>query len=241
MSRLLYIRHAQASFLKENYDQLSDLGYRQSAVLGKYLVQTGLMPDKIYIGPLQRHWQTYEKVREVYLEQGIPLPEPILLDGLREHQGMEVMARVLPQLVERYVHARQWLKAAEADPATKRKNHLRIFTWFMQEWAADRLDIDHPDDLEPWSVFRENVRQGMEQIISDKEKGLTVAAFTSGGTIAASLGYVLEMTKEERVVELNGKVKNTSISSFLFSEGKVSLQSFNEVPHLVEKSLITYV
>ena len=34
MSELHLVRHAQASFGSDNYDQLSDLGHRQSRLLG---------------------------------------------------------------------------------------------------------------------------------------------------------------------------------------------------------------
>ena len=241
MSRLLYIRHAQASFMKADYDQLSDLGYEQSSILGKHLVQSELKFDKIYVGPLKRHWQTLSKVKESYEQAGHAFPEPIQLEDLKEHRGMEVMARVIPELVEKYDHVKKWADEAAANPKMKKKNQLRIFTWFMQEWASDRLDINHPEDLDTWAAFRAGASRAIETIIADQERGLTVAAFTSGGTIAASLGHVLEMEKEERVIELNGKVKNTSITQFLFFNGKVSLQSFNEVPHLTKKELVTYV
>jgi broad specificity phosphatase PhoE len=154
---------------------------------------------------------------------------------------MEVMARLLPQLIEQYEVVQKWTDEAQENPALRKKNHLRIFTWFMKRWAADQIELEHPADLEPWSVFRKRVSLGMEKIISDQGKGLNIAVFTSGGTVAASLGHALEMEKEERIVELNGIVKNTSMTTFLFSSGRVSLQSFNEVPHLSEKELITYV
>lgn len=241
MSRLLYIRHAQASFMKENYDQLSDLGFRQSLILGQHLVASNYRFNKIYVGPLVRHWQTMEKVQEAYTAKGISLPEPVQIEELKEHQGMEVMARLLPQLIAQYDVVKKWTDEAQENPTLRKKNHLRIFTWFMKRWAADQIELAHPADLEPWSVFRKRVSQGMEKIISDQEKGLNIAVFTSGGTVAASLGHALEMEKEERIVELNGIVKNTSMTTFLFSSGRVSLQSFNEVPHLSEKELITYV
>jgi hypothetical protein len=36
MGRLLLIRYAQASFLSQNYDKLSDLGEKQARLLGEY-------------------------------------------------------------------------------------------------------------------------------------------------------------------------------------------------------------
>ena len=45
MAELYLIRHAQASFGAENYDQLSDLGHQQSQSLGKALADQGVSPD----------------------------------------------------------------------------------------------------------------------------------------------------------------------------------------------------
>ena len=36
MAQLTIVRHAQASFGSDNYDQLSDLGFQQSTWLGEY-------------------------------------------------------------------------------------------------------------------------------------------------------------------------------------------------------------
>ena len=43
MSRLFLIRHAQASFLSENYDQLSDHGIDQAKILGESLASNEII------------------------------------------------------------------------------------------------------------------------------------------------------------------------------------------------------
>lgn len=43
MSELYLVRHAQASFGAANYDQLSDLGHRQSRWLGEHLKNAMLL------------------------------------------------------------------------------------------------------------------------------------------------------------------------------------------------------
>ena len=52
MSRLFLIRHAQASFLSENYDQLSDHGIDQAKILGESLASNEFIFDKIDSGTL---------------------------------------------------------------------------------------------------------------------------------------------------------------------------------------------
>ena len=54
MSRIYFIRHAQASYLQKNYDKLSEMGEVQSGELGKYLKNSAVHFDKYFVGPLHR-------------------------------------------------------------------------------------------------------------------------------------------------------------------------------------------
>ena len=95
MSRLLYFRHAQASYGKADYDQLSPQGYKQSELLGEHLAQQKVHFDHLYIGPLKRHYQTLSKVQEAYAKYNLPLPDPIELLELEEHRGPDILKSCL--------------------------------------------------------------------------------------------------------------------------------------------------
>ena len=243
MSKLLYIRHGQASFMAKNYDQLSDLGYRQSKVLGEHLVEKGVRFDKIYVGPLKRHQQTFEMVQEAYSENGMALPEPILMPELIEHRGPAVYRHMLPTLLETDEKLQMWDAEVKANPKMLKRNHLRMFHHTLEMWARGDFNGNHPEHLQNWTDFRAMVTRGLKQILKENTdtSGLTIAAFTSGGTVSAAMGEVLQMEKEEKIMELNGTVYNTAVTEFLFSKGKIGLKSFNTIPHLIEKELITYV
>ena len=60
MSELFLIRHAQASFGAENYDQLSELGHRQSRWLGEYLSIRDIHFDHVMLGDMVRHRETLD-------------------------------------------------------------------------------------------------------------------------------------------------------------------------------------
>jgi hypothetical protein len=65
MGTLYLVRHGQASFGADDYDQLSELGRRQSVRLGEYLArQQGHAFDAVLTGTLRRHAQTWEGIRE---------------------------------------------------------------------------------------------------------------------------------------------------------------------------------
>src|SRR6267378_8368319 len=86
MGRLLLIRHAQASFLSQNYDKLSDLGEKQALLLGKYWARRNIGFDRACTGPGVRHKDTARLARDACLHAGLQLPEPLppkllLFDG----------------------------------------------------------------------------------------------------------------------------------------------------------------
>ena len=64
MGTLYLVRHGQASFGAEDYDQLSDLGRQQSRQLGAYLQSRGLAFERVLTGSLRRHAQTLEGICE---------------------------------------------------------------------------------------------------------------------------------------------------------------------------------
>ena len=60
MSVLTLIRHGQASFFADNYDQLSELGERQARALGEYWARRELKFDEVYTGPRVRQSHSAE-------------------------------------------------------------------------------------------------------------------------------------------------------------------------------------
>ena len=62
MANLLVIRHGQASFGAENYDQLSPLGQRQADLTGEFLAQMGVKFSAAYSGDLSRQRETGQRV-----------------------------------------------------------------------------------------------------------------------------------------------------------------------------------
>lgn len=239
MSDIRFIRHAQASFGSDNYDQLSDFGFQQSKLLGKYFVKSNQQFDHIYIGPLRRQRETYETVKAEYNKAGLHIPDAQVLDGLAEHRGPQVLKAVTPQLIKNYENVRAWFADTEKNPDHKIRNHFKVFNFFMMNWATGTLDIELPDHQD-WHSFKAEVKSAVEQIMTESGRGVTVGAFTSGGTISAIMGYALEMQNEARIIEMNDSVINTSISDFMFSKGRLSMRQFNRVPHL-KQEMITYV
>ena len=66
MSILHLVRHGQASFGADDYDNLSPKGVQQSIELGKALTKQQSTFDHVIVGPHRRHIQTFEGIKEGY-------------------------------------------------------------------------------------------------------------------------------------------------------------------------------
>ncbi len=237
MSKIHFFRHAQASFMADDYDKLSPHGEKQSVELGRYLVERGRHFDKIFVGPLKRQQHTYQIVADIYAKHKKEIPKPIIIEGLKEHAGTEAMKAAMPELMQNHPKVQAWLEEVKVNPRLKRRNNLLAFQYFMEEWAEGKIN---PEGVEPWSVFREIVRGGLNTVLENTGKGERVGVFSSGGTISAIAAESLKIEDERRVLAMNFSIRNTSFSTFFYSKNQLNLLSLNEIPHLTDK-MITFV
>src|SRR3990167_9996143 len=92
MGNLYLVRHGQASFGAADYDNLSELGHRQSVRLGQYFADRKLQFDAVLTGTLKRHAQTWTGIAE---GAGLDL-QPLLWPGLNEFDSAAVIAAIHP-------------------------------------------------------------------------------------------------------------------------------------------------
>src|SRR4051812_44051919 len=102
MSMLSLVRHGQASFFSDNYDQLSPLGEQQARLLGEYWVRRGVRFDEIYTGPRVRQIETAALAGEAFAKAGLPWPEPQFLDELDEHQVDRLIKLAMERIVKEH-------------------------------------------------------------------------------------------------------------------------------------------
>ncbi len=231
------VRHGQASFGGPAYDQLSALGEEQARALGDAWAAQAVRVDRVYIGPLRRHRQTHDAAAAAYRAQGLEWPDPVLLPQLNEHHGMAVLEQRLPMLIEHDPAVRQLVERHQAGDEAASQSYLRLFQQTTQQWARGELQVPDP---EPWSAFRERVMAAIEQIRRENAGGKTVAAFTSGGVVAAAVGLAFKLD-DEQVMALSWVVRNGSSTEFLFSTGRWSLHTFNATTPFARADLLTYV
>jgi hypothetical protein len=63
--------------------------------------------------------------------------------------------------------------------------------------------------------------------------------FTSGGFIGTAVHLALGAS-DRSALEVNWRIRNCSLTEFVFSGDRLSLDSFNIVPHLEDPALWTY-
>jgi broad specificity phosphatase PhoE len=232
MSVIYVIRHAQASFGRENYDRLSDLGVKQAEILGDYLGHLGLEFDAVYSGTLDRQKDT----AEVALGR---MPGQARYDlrietGLSEYDAEAVVTSQLPAMIE----ADPTL-TRDVERMTERRPFQRVFEGAMLRWVSGRYDVN---GVETWQAFSSRVRKAIGEIMAENGRRKKVVVFTSGVPHCATVQMAIGVTTEV-AVRLNWQLKNTSVSEFKYNDKGIFLSSFNSVHHLwdrKEPELLTY-
>ena len=237
MSKIYFFRHAQASLGSDNYDVLSEKGELQALELGKYLISKKYYFDKIYVGTLRRQQHTYEIISEVYKKNNLNIPDPIILEGLNEHQATEAMKTEMPKMISSDAYLIKLWKEIELNPEKKNGNMMLGFKYFLNLWVNEKIIVK---GIIPWKDFRKNVRNGLKIILKNTNSNENIGVFSSGGTISSITAESLNIKEEMKIADLNFSIRNTSFTSFLYSREKFNLLSFNELPHL-KKEMITYV
>ena len=237
MSILFLVRHGQASFYNDNYDQLSPLGETQGRILGNHWAALGMKFDRVYVGPRWRHQQTHAAFASIYQRQEIHLPEPEPLSELDEHQGVEIMKQVLPTLANQDPVLKALINAPETEGMANYPASFKTFKRVMTLWIHDELEID---GFQSWVAFRTQARQAIEKIMTTNSGGKTIVAFTSTGPIAVAVGDALNL-EDEQILDLSWNVRNASYTEFKFSGKRLSLSTFNAASHFQKPELLTYV
>ena len=237
MSKIYIFRHAQASLGSDNYDVLSNKGELQAHELGKYLVSKKYKFDKIYVGSLRRQQHTFEIISKEYNKNNLSIPEPIVLEGLNEHQATEAMKSEIPKMIKSDPFIKSLWKEIELSPENKNEKFMLGFKYFLNLWVENKIIVE---GIIPWRDFRKNVRSALNIILKNTKKNQNIGVFSSGGTISSITAESLKICDEMKIADLNFSIKNTSFTSFYHNKEKFNLLSFNEIPHL-DKNMITFV
>ncbi len=232
MGAIHLVRHGQASFGAEDYDQLSPLGQEQSRLLGVWQRECGLSIDGVVTGSLKRHQQSAQACVDEFCR--IPQADWTLNAGFDEFNHHEVLQRFIAELAEQPT-ADQELTQSDSP----RKTFQKIFARATARWVAGQHDEEY---AESWTVFRARCRAALNAVIDAAGTSRDIWIFTSGGAITGILQDLLEIP-DSRILGINWTLVNGGVTKLLYRPGQISLCYLNNHAHLEKHhrpELITY-
>lgn len=210
MGTLYLVRHGQASFGAADYDQLSELGGKQSERLGRYWRERNITFDAVYTGTLRRHAQTWAGIA-AGADYG---NNAIALEGLNEYDSEAVIAAIHPQPLQK--------------PETPEmvRHHFRLLRDGLRQWMNG---VVSPRGMPSYADFQAGVGDALERVRRNHDGNVLIVS--SGGPISTAVGHVLGTTPET-TIELNLRIRNSALTQFDYNPKRHSLISFNTLPHL---------
>lgn len=235
---MVLVRHGQATPFEEITDRLSPLGERQSRKLAEFWIRNRVSFDEVYTGSLARQRRTEELVREAYFAAGLDWPHAQAMPELNEYDAESVLKKFAPQLASRDSQFKLLVEAHEAGgDADRNRRFQKMFEALMSRWITGELDSS---EVESWRAFRERVGRGLQHITGGAARsGRRVVVFTSGGPIGVAVQIALN-APDRTGLEVNWRVRNCSLTEFVFSGERLSLDTFNAIPHLDDPGLRTF-
>lgn len=216
MATIYLIRHGQASFGFENYDQLSELGKLQAQRTGQYLQRAGISLDAAYSGDL---WRQRETCELVCAGQGGSVAHTV--DARFNEINNDEQVRTIAPLVAKQNPA---IEALLQRGLASSKDYQKVIEAVFNYWVShDCSDLG----IQAWPEYSGLVRDALREVMETQGSGKTVGIFTSGGTIATIVAQVLGLGGEQ-TYRFYEPIFNCSVTQLFYSGTKVSLSYFND-------------
>jgi len=210
MGTLYLVRHGQASFGADDYDQLSPLGERQCRRLGEHWRARGIAPQAAYSGTLRRQMQSLAALAE-----GLGgVPEPTRLPGLNEYDSEAVVRALYAEI------------PPPPDPADSFRHHFRLLREGLSAWMDGRTA---PAGMPSHADFVAGIRDALDRVRGGPDGDVVMVS--SGGPIAHAVGLVLGLAPAA-VIDLNLRLRNSSVTEFQVTPKRHLLIAFNGIGHL---------
>ena len=222
MGNLYLVRHGQASFGAVDYDNLSELGRKQAVRLGEYFREKGQSFDTVFTGSLRRHGQTWAGIAEgLHAQQSEPV---IVRPGLNEYDPVAIITAIHPEPL--------------VPPKTPEsiRNHFRLLRDGLAAWMQGKSS---PQGMPSYPEFLAGVTTALDEIRND-HVGKNVLIASSGGPISTAVGHILGAS-HEGTIDLNLRIRNSSVSEIVFTPRRHSLVTYNTLPHLDGKAFADWV
>jgi broad specificity phosphatase PhoE len=210
MGTLYLVGHGQASFGADDYDVLSPLGHQQAVRLGEYFKTRGIVFDATLTGSLKRQISTFEGICS---GMGTQL-EALQWPGLNEYDSHAVIATVHSGKLEKPTTSEQY------------RHHFRLLKDGLTQWMNG---VVSPHGMPSYSDFVLGVTSALDHV--RKTHDGKVLLVSSGGPISTAVGHILGCSPEA-TIELNLRIRNSSVTELAFTPKRHMLVTYNTLPHL---------
>ena len=219
MGNLYLVRHGQASFGAVDYDNLSNLGVQQSVRLGEYFAQKGIQFDSVLTGSLRRHAQTWAGIAKgAALEH-----DPLVWPGLNEYDSEAVIQAIHPQPLQK------------PDTPEVYRHHFRLLRDGLRQWMNG---VVSPKGMPTYTEFVHGVSSALDHVRQNCSGNVLMVS--SGGPISTAVGHLLGTTPET-TIELNLRIRNSSVTEFDFNPKRHALVTYNTLPHLDDPQYASWI
>ncbi len=233
MATIYLIRHGQASFGKENYDQLSELGHQQAVRLGDVLSQRLPNFDAVHLGSMLRHKQTAENCLRGF-EQSLESTNAVFDANWNEYDFRDILTQLRPEFATAK-GTTDYIRS-QADPKAAFE---QAFNDAVDRWVSGDYDDDY---IESWSTFSARIHEAFKATVANSAGKKNIAVFTSGGPISVVSQHLLGVA-ENKMMQMNWTLLNCGMTKIVTTGSRQFLSSLNEHTHFEganNKHFITY-
>ncbi|MCW2530202.1 MAG: hypothetical protein JWM76_5062 [Pseudonocardiales bacterium] len=216
MGLLILVRHGQASFGAEDYDQLSELGFEQARLLGARLAASATPIDRVVSGSLRRQSETAAAISES-LDLTTP---PAIRQDLDEFDTDEGIGR----------DPTEYMFDSTSSQGRARVNEMMAGE--IERWANNQGTY-----VETHSAFITRIATEVEELALAPGNTLAV---TSCGVVSAVAAQLLE-ADTAKWIAINRVIVNASLTKVAIGRTGRTLLNLNDHAHLEhDRRLITY-
>jgi broad specificity phosphatase PhoE len=228
MSAIYLLRHGQASFGADDYDQLSSVGVEQARMLGAALSDYNLKKPVFVSGGMQRHRHTLEACIAA-----LGATDPFAVDDAwNEFDHQAIIQAAYPEYQDTAA-----LRAALIARPHPKVEFQHIFETSMGRWTSGEHDKDY---AETWAQFHQRVAKALCSLVQQLPSDRDAVVSTSGGVIAAAVQQLLQAPAAQGIA-LNWTLVNAGFTRVLTGKRGPRLCCLNVHTHLQGHAhLVTY-
>ncbi|TCP46853.1 broad specificity phosphatase PhoE [Tamaricihabitans halophyticus] len=221
MGAIYLVRHGQASFGAADYDNLSELGVRQSAIIGATLRDRGERFDRVLSGTLRRQRDTAAGA--------------LAAAGWARSYATDARWNEYDHIG---LAGNAGDGSASRDRQAANRQYQRKLEEAIEQWVAAGESAAYP---ESWVGFQARVRAAFDELAENLGRGGRALVFTSGGVIAALCAGLLGGAGQA-FITLNRVAVNGAFTTLVTGRSGISMVSYNEHAHFTGNSadLLSY-